>query len=59
MPPQFAQGAGTGIGSKVVVTARHIEQSQLRLRIRSSRPAIWSGGPRNSTTSRSFFMAKM
>ena len=46
MPPHFAQCAAMGTGSKVVVTARHVEQSQLRLRIRSSRPATWSGGPR-------------
>ena len=57
MPLHFAQGAGMGSGSAVVVTVRHVEQSQLRLRMRSSRPTISSGGPRRSSTSRSVFMA--
>jgi hypothetical protein len=52
------QGTGMGSGSAVVVTVRHVEQSQARLRIRSSRPATSSGGPRSSITSRSVSMAQ-
>ena len=58
MPPHFAHGAGMGTGSTAVVIVRHVEQSHLRLRIRSSGRTISSGGPRRSTTSRSFFMAQ-
>jgi hypothetical protein len=58
MPPHFVQGAGLGEGSGVIVTMRHVEQSQLRLRIRSSRATTSSGGPRRSITSRSVFMAQ-
>jgi hypothetical protein len=54
MPPHFVQGAGIGTGAAVVVTVRHVEQSQLRLCMRSSGPTISSGGPRCSITSRSF-----
>jgi hypothetical protein len=37
IPLHFVQGAGVGSGSAVVVTVRHVEQSQLWLRMRSSR----------------------
>jgi hypothetical protein len=43
---------------QLVVTVRHMEQSQLRLRMRSSRPTITSGSPRRSRTFFSF-MRKM
>jgi hypothetical protein len=58
MPPHFVQGAGIGTGSAAVATVPHVEQSQLRLRMRSSGRTISSGGPRRSITSRSVFMAQ-
>ena len=58
MPAHFVQGAGIGTGSAAVATVPHVEQSQLRLRMRSSGPMISSGGPRRSITSRSVFMAQ-
>jgi hypothetical protein len=56
MPPHFVQGAGLGDGSKVIVTMRHVEHNQLRLRIQFSRPTISSDGPRRSITFRLAFM---
>jgi hypothetical protein len=44
--------------ARYVATVRHVEQSQLRLRRRSSRPTIPSGSPRRSITSRSVFTAQ-
>jgi len=58
MPPHFVQGTGIGTGSAAVATVPHVEQSQLRLRMRSSGRTISSGGPRRSITSRSVFMAQ-
>jgi hypothetical protein len=58
MPPHFVQGAWIGTGSAVVATVPHVEQNQLRLRMRSSGRTISSGGPRRSITSRSVFMAQ-
>ena len=49
--------AGIGTGSAAVATVPPVEQSQLRLRMRSSGRTISSGGPRRSITSRSVFMA--
>ena len=53
--PHFVHGAGIGAGSAAVTTVPHVEQSQLRLRMRSSGSTISSGGPRRSITSRSGF----
>ena len=42
------------IGSVLVTISQHVLHVQDRLRVRSLRRAISSGGPRRSTTSRSF-----
>jgi hypothetical protein len=43
--PQCLQGAKTGIGSALVTISRQALHIQARLRIRSTRPTISSGGP--------------
>jgi hypothetical protein len=40
MPLHFTQGAGMGSGSTVVVTVRHVEQSQLPHAILASRDLV-------------------
>jgi len=54
MPPHFAQEPELA-AARVGLTVRHVEQSQLRLRMRSSGRTISSGGLRRSITSRSVF----
>jgi hypothetical protein len=51
IPPQRRHGAGTGIGAGLVTVSRHVEHTQARLRMRSSRLITSSGGPKRSRAS--------